>query len=176
MYGDLVQLLGPLEFDHQRGSHELDAYRARVLRSGPNGGAQETGQSQREIPASDLPQRGSACSMHFYDQAGGNGHGPSICRTIIRLAAICRTRVMQTTALPEFTLPAYAERRIVSTWRRRDAGRHGAPTSETIFLIDDDVSVREGLAGLIESLGLQCRHSRRRWNFLPLSRWGPRAA
>jgi FixJ family two-component response regulator len=30
----------------------------------------------------------------------------------------------------------------------------GGPTSETIFLIDDDVSVREGLTGLIESLGL----------------------
>jgi RNA polymerase sigma factor (sigma-70 family) len=43
----------------------------------------------------------------------------------------------------------------VSIYRRRD-GRttHGEPTSETIFLIDDDVSVREGLAGLIESLGL----------------------
>jgi FixJ family two-component response regulator len=34
------------------------------------------------------------------------------------------------------------------------AGRHGGSTSETIFLIDDDVSVREGLAGLIESVGL----------------------
>jgi len=45
--------------------------------------------------------------------------------------------------------------RRVSTQRRRD-GRptHGGPTSETIFLIDDDVSVREGLSGLIESVGL----------------------
>ena len=35
------------------------------------------------------------------------------------------------------------------------AGRHrGGPTSEKIFLIDDDVSVREGLTGLIESVGL----------------------
>jgi FixJ family two-component response regulator len=35
------------------------------------------------------------------------------------------------------------------------AGRHEeGPTSETIFLIDDDVSVREGLSGLIESVGL----------------------
>ncbi|HWZ31777.1 MAG TPA: response regulator transcription factor [Bryobacteraceae bacterium] len=34
-------------------------------------------------------------------------------------------------------------------------GRHAeGPTSETIFLIDDDLSVREGLTGLIESLGL----------------------
>jgi FixJ family two-component response regulator len=35
------------------------------------------------------------------------------------------------------------------------AGRHEEdPTRETIFLIDDDVSVREGLTGLIESVGL----------------------
>jgi FixJ family two-component response regulator len=34
-------------------------------------------------------------------------------------------------------------------------GRHAEdPTSETIFLIDDDVSVREGLTGLMESVGL----------------------
>src|SRR6202030_293510 len=38
------------------------------------------------------------------------------------------------------------------------ARRHtGGPTSETIFLIDDDVSVREGLTGLIESVGLPVR-------------------
>ena len=43
----------------------------------------------------------------------------------------------------------------MSTWRRRDGrATHGGPTSETIFLIDDDVSVREGLTGLIESVGL----------------------
>jgi FixJ family two-component response regulator len=35
------------------------------------------------------------------------------------------------------------------------AERHtGGPTSETIFLIDDDLSVREGLTELIESVGL----------------------
>ena len=28
------------------------------------------------------------------------------------------------------------------------------PTEETVFLIDDDVSVREGLATLLESVGL----------------------
>jgi FixJ family two-component response regulator len=39
--------------------------------------------------------------------------------------------------------------------RQRDAGApDGGPTSETIFLIDDDASVREGLATLIESVGL----------------------
>jgi FixJ family two-component response regulator len=37
-------------------------------------------------------------------------------------------------------------------------GRHVEdPTSETIFLIDDDVSVREGLSALVESLGLPTR-------------------
>jgi FixJ family two-component response regulator len=42
--------------------------------------------------------------------------------------------------------------------RQRDAGAtDGGPTSETIFLIDDDVSVREGLTTLIESVGLAVR-------------------
>ncbi len=37
-------------------------------------------------------------------------------------------------------------------------GRHReGSTSETIFLIDDDISVREGLTALIESLGLPVR-------------------
>ena len=46
----------------------------------------------------------------------------------------------------------------MSTQRRRDGREtHGGPTSETIFLIDDDVSVREGLTGLIESVGLPVR-------------------
>jgi FixJ family two-component response regulator len=46
-------------------------------------------------------------------------------------------------------------RRSGSKWRRRDDGAtRGGYTSETIFLIDDDVSVREGLAGLIESVGM----------------------
>ena len=34
------------------------------------------------------------------------------------------------------------------------SGRHGVHTNETIFLIDDDVSVRDGLSSLIESIGL----------------------
>ena len=39
--------------------------------------------------------------------------------------------------------------------RQRDArATDGGPTNETIFLIDDDVSVREGLTALIESVGL----------------------
>jgi FixJ family two-component response regulator len=39
--------------------------------------------------------------------------------------------------------------------RQRDArATHGGPTSEKIFLIDDDTSVREGLTTLIESVGL----------------------
>jgi FixJ family two-component response regulator len=43
----------------------------------------------------------------------------------------------------------------VSTWRQRDARpTHGGSTNETVFLIDDDVSVREGLATLLESVGL----------------------
>lgn len=38
------------------------------------------------------------------------------------------------------------------------SGRHTEDlTSETVFLIDDDVSVREGVTELIESLGLQVR-------------------
>jgi FixJ family two-component response regulator len=43
-------------------------------------------------------------------------------------------------------------------WRQRDApATHGGPTNETIFLIDDDISVREGLAALIESMDLPVR-------------------
>jgi FixJ family two-component response regulator len=43
----------------------------------------------------------------------------------------------------------------VSTWRRRDApATDGGSTDETVFLIDDDVSVREGLTALLESVGL----------------------
>jgi FixJ family two-component response regulator len=34
------------------------------------------------------------------------------------------------------------------------SGRHGGSTNETVFVIDDDTSVREGLAALIESVGL----------------------
>ena len=46
----------------------------------------------------------------------------------------------------------------MSTWRRRDApATIGGSTSETIFLIDDDISVREGLTALIESVGLPVR-------------------
>jgi FixJ family two-component response regulator len=48
-------------------------------------------------------------------------------------------------------------------------GRHTEePTSETIFLIDDDVSVREGLTGLIESLGLPVRTFASALEFLAL--------
>jgi FixJ family two-component response regulator len=43
----------------------------------------------------------------------------------------------------------------VSTWRQRDApATDGGSTDETVFLIDDDVSVREGLTTLLESVGL----------------------
>jgi len=43
----------------------------------------------------------------------------------------------------------------VSTWRQRDApATDGGSTDETVFLIDDDVSVREGLTMLLESVGL----------------------
>jgi FixJ family two-component response regulator len=43
----------------------------------------------------------------------------------------------------------------VSTWRQRDApATEGGSTDETVFLIDDDVSVREGLTTLLESVGL----------------------
>jgi FixJ family two-component response regulator len=43
----------------------------------------------------------------------------------------------------------------VSTLRRRDARATGGESAaETIFLIDDDVSVREGLTTLLESVGL----------------------
>jgi FixJ family two-component response regulator len=43
----------------------------------------------------------------------------------------------------------------VSTWRQHDApATQGGPTDQTVFLIDDDVSVREGLTMLIESVGL----------------------
>jgi FixJ family two-component response regulator len=43
----------------------------------------------------------------------------------------------------------------VSTWRQRDApATDGGPTDEIVFLIDDDVSVREGLTTLLESVGL----------------------
>ena len=46
-------------------------------------------------------------------------------------------------------------RRIASTWRQRDArATDGGSTNETVFLIDDDVSVREGLTTLLESVGL----------------------
>jgi FixJ family two-component response regulator len=46
----------------------------------------------------------------------------------------------------------------VSTWRQRDGrATHGGATRETIFLIDDDISVREGLTALIESVGLPVR-------------------
>ena len=49
------------------------------------------------------------------------------------------------------------------------AGRQtGGHTSETIFLIDDDVSVREGLAGLIESVGLPVRTFASALEFLAL--------
>ena len=42
-----------------------------------------------------------------------------------------------------------------STSRQRDArATDGGPTNETVFLIDDDTSVREGLTTLIESVGL----------------------
>ena len=46
----------------------------------------------------------------------------------------------------------------MSAWRPRDAWpTHGGPTNETIFLIDDDISVREGLTALIESVDLPVR-------------------
>jgi FixJ family two-component response regulator len=46
----------------------------------------------------------------------------------------------------------------VSTLRLPDGGAiRGGSTSETIFLIDDDVSVREGLTALFESVGLPVR-------------------
>lgn len=46
----------------------------------------------------------------------------------------------------------------MSTERQHDARTtHGGPTSETIFLIDDDLSVREGLTALIESINLPVR-------------------
>ena len=46
----------------------------------------------------------------------------------------------------------------MSVERRRDArATHGGPTNETIFLIDDDISVREGLTALIESIDLPVR-------------------
>jgi FixJ family two-component response regulator len=46
-------------------------------------------------------------------------------------------------------------RQNVSTSRRRDArATHGGLTSDTIFLIDDDLSVRDGVGALIESVGL----------------------
>src|ERR1700683_60164 len=46
----------------------------------------------------------------------------------------------------------------MSVERRRDArATHGGPTNETIFLIDDDISVREGLTALIESMNLPVR-------------------
>jgi FixJ family two-component response regulator len=53
--------------------------------------------------------------------------------------------------------------------RRRDGrATHGGPTSETIFLIDDDVSVRAGLTGLIESVGLPVRTFASALEFLAL--------
>ena len=43
----------------------------------------------------------------------------------------------------------------MSTQRQRDAqATDGGSTDESVFLIDDDVSVREGLAALLESVGL----------------------
>ena len=46
----------------------------------------------------------------------------------------------------------------MSVERRRDArATHGGPTNETIFLIDDDISVREGLTALIESMDMPVR-------------------
>ena len=46
----------------------------------------------------------------------------------------------------------------MSVERRRDArATHGGSTNETIFLIDDDISVREGLTALIESMNLPVR-------------------
>jgi FixJ family two-component response regulator len=48
-------------------------------------------------------------------------------------------------------------------------GRHGGPTSETVFLIDDDVSVREGLSGLIESVGLPVQTFASALEFLALN-------
>ena len=43
----------------------------------------------------------------------------------------------------------------MSTWRQRDArATQGGSTNQTVFLIDDDISVREGLTMLLESMGL----------------------
>ena len=48
--------------------------------------------------------------------------------------------------------------RIASILRQRDArATDGGSTDETVFLIDDDLSVREGLTTLLESVGLGVR-------------------
>jgi FixJ family two-component response regulator len=47
--------------------------------------------------------------------------------------------------------------------------KHGGPTSDTIFLIDDDVSVREGLTALIESVGLPVQTFRSALEFLAVA-------
>jgi FixJ family two-component response regulator len=61
-------------------------------------------------------------------------------------------------------------RRSASTSRRCDGrATHGGPTSQTIFLIDDDVSVREGLTGLIESVGLSVQPFASALEFLALN-------
>ena len=77
-----------------------------------------------------------------------------------RTAATCQTRITRTTGpLSSSLLPAYrsdAEARRYSDGVT--SGRHTEDlTSETVFLIDDDVSVREGLTELIESVGLPVR-------------------
>jgi FixJ family two-component response regulator len=60
----------------------------------------------------------------------------------------------------------------VSIWRQRDApATPGGYTNQTVFLIDDDVSVRDGLTTLLESVGLaaQCFGSAREFLDTPLS-------
>jgi FixJ family two-component response regulator len=60
----------------------------------------------------------------------------------------------------------------VSTWRQRDApATDGGSTNPTVFLIDDDVSVREGLTTLLESVGLaaQCFGSAQEFLDTPLA-------
>jgi len=50
------------------------------------------------------------------------------------------------------------------------SGRHtGGPVSETIFLIDDDLSVREGLSELLESMGFPVRIFASALEFLALN-------
>ena len=60
----------------------------------------------------------------------------------------------------------------MSKWRQSDPpATHGGSTNQTVFLIDDDISVREGLTTLLESVGLaaQCFGSAQEFLATPLA-------